>query len=150
MRCARRGLGVKSLSLKVTGLGRHGSGETWEERNTRWRRGRHSVSTLRDSAHSSIQYFFILTVTWLRQLNAVETSQMYFDLDQKADMAEHYVPFAHVQRKHKTCGHGVSEFLQGNQNFSFTCSPLSNVFLSEYQAREITRWCTCSGLLPIF
>lgn len=83
--------------------------------------------------------FFILTVTWLRQLNAVETSQMYFDLDQKADMAEHYVPFAHVQRKHKTSGHGVSEFLQGNQNFSFTCSPLSNVFLSEYQAREITR-----------
>lgn len=73
--------------------------------------------------------FFILTVT----------SQMYFDLDQKADMAEHYVPFAHVQRKHKTSGHGVSEFLQGNQNFSFTCSPLSNVFLSEYQAREITR-----------
>lgn len=83
--------------------------------------------------------FFILTVTWLRQLNAVETSQMYFDLDQKADMAEHYVPFVHVQRKHKTSGHGVSEFLQGNQNFSFTCSPLSNVFLSEYQAREITR-----------
>lgn len=35
--------------------------------------------------------FFLLTVTWLRQLNAVETSQMYFDLDQKADMAEHYV-----------------------------------------------------------
>ena len=69
----------------------------------------------------------------------VETSQMYFDLDQKADMAVHYVPFAHVQRKHKTSGHGVSEFLQGNQNFSFTCSPLSNVFLSEYQAREITR-----------
>ena len=83
--------------------------------------------------------FFILTVTWLRQLNAVETSQMYFDLDQKADMAVHYVPFAHVQRKHKTSGHGVSEFLRGNQKFSFTSSPLSNVFLSEYQAREITR-----------